>query len=853
MQIVSSGSITKPDNRHRARTAKRAHREFTAVDGEGMAVECYECDCKLFTPAENYAQTIIDASVTRMCICGHYEISPPTHIGKGHAHNYVLLSVGEESLVSNNLRSLGWEEIFEFLYSQYDPYKIFVGYFLGYDFDEWFKGIPASKAESLLTQNGIKKRKREGSARTFYMPVVLVGSKATWEIHMHADRRFMLRPRICGHRSDKWCGRQCAKNKAPDMHIMDVGGFYQSSFLSAVDPGPKKPNGEYKNWKVPILSDTELAILRAGKERRSSAVLDSEMIAYNVLENNLLARLMDATRIGLEENGIFLDNKSWYGPGQVASQWLKMQNAPSMNGKSKKVQNEPTCDCGECAACLTGEYGYHTEIIEKGLIDIIPHSYLNAARETYIGGWFEIMCHGYVPGISFSYDINSAYPYIIKDLPCLIHGDYKEVKYDTPLNELPESNGYQIVRASLWGSDPYIGVASWRDDDGKIFRPLSGQGYYWAHEIRASANAGLIDKIEVYECYTYIPCSCPAPFAAIEQLYEYRRTTAGKNTAAGKSAKLGYNSIYGKFAQSIGDPPYANPIYASLITAGCRIQILEAIASHPGKPNGNGGYVKGTEKSAAVLMVATDGVYFRWQHPELQKQLSNILGEWEETEHEDLILFKPGMYWDKPAIINLEKGELPECKARGVSMRDFVSVIKEFTDEFKSWDGRFPKTKDEWPHSNIHLGFAMISCSQALAWTISKRMGGNLGDKPISLFGGAVNKKREIQKIIEEGEFKFSGLAGKVSEEYREHTAYPDSKRDVNGYYDKVADVYRSRPRRLKDQHDGRALISQAYSRVFSLRAMYEDGTFNPNNYFITPDGKLEDLQYKALMAANRG
>src|SRR5690606_895113 len=106
----------------------------------------------------------------------------------------------------------------------------------------------------------------------------------------------------------------------------------------------------------------------------------------------------------------------------------------------------------------------------------------------------------------------------------------------------------------------------------------------------------------------------------------------GKNSSHGKAYKLIYNSAYGKMAQSIGNPKYSNPIYASLITTGCRTMITHAIATHP-------------KKTKDLLMVATDGVYFRSPHPSLEIDKSR-LGAWDESIKRNLTLFMPGIYWD---------------------------------------------------------------------------------------------------------------------------------------------------------------------------------------------------------------
>ena len=154
----------------------------------------------------------------------------------------------------------------------------------------------------------------------------------------------------------------------------------------------------------------------------------------------------------------------------------------------------------------------------------------------------------------------------------------------------------------------------------------------------------------------YEPCDCKPPLRGLAGLYD-ARLRVGKDTPTGKAYKLIYNSMYGKLAQSVGNPKFANSIYASLITAGCRTMILNAIATHPGRADD-------------VLMVATDGVYFRSRHNDLA--ISNRLGGWSETRKENLTLFKPGVYWDDSARERIHLGKAPNFKSRGISARDFA-------------------------------------------------------------------------------------------------------------------------------------------------------------------------------------
>jgi hypothetical protein len=221
-----------------------------------------------------------------------------------------------------------------------------------------------------------------------------------------------------------------------------------------------------------------------------------------------------------------------------------------------------------------------------------------------------------------------------------------------------------------------------------------------------------VDRVRWLEAWRYDPCDCPPPFRAIRDLYAVR-LRAGKRSPLGKAAKLVYNSTYGKMAQSIGDPVFGNPVYASLITAGCRTMILRAIASHP-------------ERSAAVVMVATDGVYFRTPHPGLDIDPKR-LGAWDAGTKRNLSLFKPGVYWDDAARRAVKAGGRLDLKSRGVNARALAGEIQRIDRQWKRFNpnARLPEPNADmarWPAIDLVAPFAMISPRQALrrgSWNLN--------------------------------------------------------------------------------------------------------------------------------------
>jgi hypothetical protein len=462
------------------------------------------------------------------------------------------------------------------------------------------------------------------------------------------------------------------------MYVCDVGPFFQASLLTVIDP---------KGWAdgTQVVTDLEFETIREGKAKRSTAILDEDMRLYNRLENVVLARVMHTLDNGFHGIGIHLPPSKWFGPGQAAQAWLKKENVPG----------------------------------RKELESVIPPWFAEAARMSYFGGWFEIFMHGIVEGNSHEYDINSAYPSVIARLPCLLHGSYS---HGVGIPPRGSERSLTLVYASVWspgmpdgGRDQHIGAMLHRDGHGRILRPMATEGWFWWDELQASQRAGLIKRLDnrgkqkVQRWVSYEPCDCPPPMSGIAGLYD-KRLAVGKKSPLGKGAKLVYNSGYGKFAQSIGDPIFGNPVYASRITAGCRTRILEAIATHP----------KGT---ANACMVATDAVYFLDPHPGLP--ITPLLGEWEHKGRSNLTLFKPGVYWDDETRGEISAGNNPHFKARGFVARDFVRSIERIDDAFRSWgtlaqEGSLNGLPEQWPTVKFRPAFSMTTALQALRqhdWT----------------------------------------------------------------------------------------------------------------------------------------
>lgn len=571
-------------------------------------------------------------------------------------HRYVLLGVGNDQIEDEN--GLRWDTILEFLYKHYTKGYTFVGFYLGYDFDRWLRTMPEKKVERLLTTEG--RASRKSTSPNLHSRVLPVDLPNGWQINMLGKKMLEFRKRLC-HCDILYC--KCP-GKGPWMRICDAGPFFQSSFLAAIDPD---------KWQVPIVSRDEYELIKKGKANRADADhITEEMRFYNRLENEILARLMRVLNDGFKEMGITLAPGQWFGPGQAAQKWMKKEHITT----AQEIQ------------------------------DTVPEWFLESARKSYFGGWFEIMMHGIIEGESHEYDINSAYPYIISRLPCLLHGTYTN-GMGNYTNQAGD-NAYVLVyaRVSSYRKGRFCGIGTMlhRDKSDRILRPTRTEGWYWLHEIRAAKRAKLISHCHIYEWMAYDPCDCQCPMRNVADLYELR-IRVGKDTPLGKGCRLAYNSMYGKFAQSVGHPIFANPIWASLITAGCRTMILDAIATHP----------KGKWD---VCMVATDAVFFATPHPTLP--ISKRLGEWDHTIRNRLTLFKPGVYWDDTTRSDINENRKPSFKARGIAAADFANSLGKVDTQFLEWENNPPTLSTEpgivdgWPYVEFKTNFAMVSCLQAI-------------------------------------------------------------------------------------------------------------------------------------------
>jgi hypothetical protein len=276
----------------------------------------------------------------------------------------------------------------------------------------------------------------------------------------------------------------------------------------------------------------------------------------------------------------------------------------------------------------------------------------------FFGGRFENSVIGEIEGPVYNYDISSAYPYQLYQLPCLLHAEWRKSKRRRDLNGARMALVRYSIRAEPeitdWAPFPF------RDRDGNISYPkVSDGGWVWLPEFLAGER-GWPKNVVFHEAWIYeSDCEC-RPFKDIAHYYN-ERLRIGKE-GAGIVMKLGCNSCYGKIAQSVGNGVFNSWAWAGMITAGCRGQLLDVTVMHKDRAN--------------LLMKATDGAFTRERlitpvpidtgtgilNPKtglIEKQL----GGWEEKIIEqNVFIARPGIYFP----MNPSKEQLKDCKGRGV-------------------------------------------------------------------------------------------------------------------------------------------------------------------------------------------
>lgn len=432
----------------------------------------------------------------------------------------------------------------------------------------------------------------------------------TWSIRWVPGKMFSLSRRPCGTKRNS--------GARVSVTIYDFSSFFGAKFIDAAE----KILGE-------SLSVDDRDVIAHGKEARGHNTWDDmpEIRHYWEREIVLIQRVFERFRDVMVKAGFAL--KEWYGPGALANYINSTHNIrPHM-----------------AAAQITS--------------GVMPHEVHEASKRAFSGGRFELFQTGRIRGPVYAADIGSAYPYALTKVPSLDPAEGEWVHVSQP-RSVARFGVYRVrFRAPRAAPIEYRPMPLfWRDNRGMISYPQMGHGWYWSPE---AAIAQRLTGVELVEGWEWKSNESIFPWAFLQDMYD-TRMRLGKKNLLSMPFKLGPNSLYGKYAQTVGWdqkkklPPksHALPV-AGWVTSYCRAMLLGAILKNP----------------SAVIAVETDAIYTtddprNWG----TLRLGTELGAWDVDMYDEMIYVQSGMYhykqdgkWQGTRSRGMNRGEYPIQKA----------------------------------------------------------------------------------------------------------------------------------------------------------------------------------------------
>lgn len=437
------------------------------------------------------------------------------------------------------------------------------------------------------------------------------------------------------YKRGKWfqVGKRVGDEKI-SCRIWDVFSFFSTSFIVAIQ--------EYLG-DIPDVQ--QLTSGKAGRSHFTYDELDDVIVPYWRLELNLTVQLMNSLRERLY--GANLRIRQWHGPGAIATYAMK-------DRKIKRHMNN------------------------------VPDEVNRAAQYGYAGGRFELFKLGHEHNGVYAYDIRSAYPAAITQLPSLKNGKWEYVPNPTTVEPF---GIYRIRFASkaLMSSRPM--PFFYRDDRHTIHFPNVVEGWYWSPEAHF---ATLIPDATLMEGWVFHEDGS-RPFAWLEDVYAQRAQWKREGNPSQIALKLLMNSMYGKFAQRVGwertgkAPVWHQLEWAGFITSHARAKLFRAMMD--------------AYATDDLVGVETDGIFSR---TELPLELGPNLGQWDCEYYDEMVYLQSGFYFKK------QNGEWTS-KYRGfdkgcITVDDAMQALEEWTPWVENADpGRLVGTTTRFSTMGAYL------------------------------------------------------------------------------------------------------------------------------------------------------
>lgn len=441
----------------------------------------------------------------------------------------------------------------------------------------------------------------------------IIGSGATYRFdHENIAYEIEYRPRksltirrglsFYRNKKNKWCPKWASK-----IVIWDVFGFFQENFVGVMGKWLGTSHRHYDLIKRMKLKRGDFA-----------NVPQSDINAYNRAELEALVEIMEKVRAAVD--GLELVLNRWDGAGSIAGAIMRKHGI-----KEFKCQTPP-------------------ELVEQ-------------VSTAYAGGRIEVCKIGSHNGTVWDYDINSAYPHVMSDLPCLAHGSWSTGEGDPP-------PGFTLVHCEYKFAEglPFYPLF-YRTKAMQICFASRGEGIYWYPEYDAALLCP--GMLHVKQWWHFEPSCNHKPFHWIPEYYKTRQQWT-KNPleewqrGGEKIIKLGLNSLYGKTAQQLGGrvgkpPSYHQMEWAGYITSSTRARLYSAAMQNP----------------EVVIGFATDGIFTTAPLP-FSHSTEKTIGEWDVKEFDGLTLAMAGVYW-------WHEKSAPAC---GNKSTDLITKFKHFSRGF---------------------------------------------------------------------------------------------------------------------------------------------------------------------------
>lgn len=370
--------------------------------------------------------------------------------------------------------------------------------------------------------------------------------------------------------------------------IYDILSFFNKSLLAVI-----------KQLKIKLTSE-EQKILNLGKKNRGSnfdKMTKAEVIYYNKTECIItekiagkIKKLLNESTFTHKNKTVNLDIVNFYGSSAVSSKILKTYKVDKINNHNK-----------------------HREIFERA----------------YYGGRFECLQLGEFKNV-YKYDINSAYPYVMKDLHKV--NRFRKVKKPKVIND----KGIYFIYFKMFFPKDFICPFPLRHNSGRIFYTGEVEGWYFGCEINEFINSGINSENYILNIKEgLVPeFSTQKVFEkygnnVIEEIYNQRIYYKENDDLRHYIYKISLNAVYGKLAQITGKAQFQNLYYAGYTTAKTRSLLY--------KNSYLGNYTD-------IIAYATDSILSKEPIPELDLICNSKLGNWDFEFCKKVTVLMSGFY-----------------------------------------------------------------------------------------------------------------------------------------------------------------------------------------------------------------